>query len=130
MNEVKKYSKTGVAIKYPITLEEGKVALVTGSDLIIQSAFDILSADAPRFFLGEYNSRLKELKFEQNDEVLLSLLQVFIYNALKKWETRTKVKNINFNVEEDWVDCEITHQIIGESTTESFVYPFYKNIIY
>lgn len=124
-------NKIGTALEYPIRIVKGAANIITGADVIEQAAYDILSASAPRFFLGEYKSKLSELRFEQNDEIMLSLLHIFISDAIKTWEKRTKLVTIEFKVlSVDSVDCTIYHRIIGETKINSFVYPFYKKLIF
>lgn len=122
--------KTGVGIKFPISLKNGSVELVSGVKLIEQSMFDILLSNKPRFFLGEYKSRMEELFFEPNDQVLLSLLNLFIFEALNAWEKRTQVLEIKFSIQEARIDCSIYHRLIGDTQVSSFVFPFYKNLVY
>ena len=121
---------TGQSLQFPILLESGTPVYITGKDLIEQAAFDVLTAESPRFFLGEYKNRLKELKFKQNDKVLLSLLSIFISDALKKWETRITIKGIQFQQGQDYIDCRIAYIIKGTKDVNTFVYPFYNKITY
>lgn len=131
MNIGEKYSKTGTGVKFPLQLAQGSVVLTSGIELIEQSMADILSAESSPFFLGEYRNKLKDLKFEPTDEVLLSLLYNFITEALKTWEKRTKLLSLKFNVKrDDFIECSVLYQILGETGTNTFIYPFYKRIIF
>jgi phage baseplate assembly protein W len=129
---VQKFDKVGRGIAFPVTLQNGGNPLISeGTDLIESSISDILSSDTPVFFLADYKSRLRQLMFEQNDEVLVSLLRSFILDALNKWEGRIKVTDIVIEIEDGGaVLCNIAYTIIGESRVNTFVYPFYRKIIY
>jgi len=121
--------KVGVGVAFPFILNRGgNPKLVTGSDLIKQSMAMILTTDSPTFFLGELKSKINELIFEQNDKVLLSLLKLFILDSLKKWEKKMEVVDMSFEIEDEYTNCYITFRILGEINTDSYVFPFYKNL--
>ncbi len=122
-------NKIGVAIQYPIKLENGAGTLATGNEVIQQSITDILSTDSSSFFYGEFKSKLKMLTFEQNDNVLQTLLRMFIFEALTQFEKRIKVKSVDFQRgDEGFILCKIDYRVIGETKTDSFIYPFYQNL--
>lgn len=124
-------SYLGVGIKYPITLVGGSVQLQQGEALVEQSIITILNTPkGSRFFLPEYGSRLKELLFETNDDVLFDLLEVFIHEAITEWEKRAKFVKANFERKDDAVFCEIHYSILPSNQVNSFIYPFYQKIKY
>lgn len=124
-------SYLGVGIKYPIQIVNGKPALSYGEDNIKQSLFQLLSTPVgSRLFLPEYGSRLDEALFEQNDEVLKALLQMFIVEAIELWERRIKLKKVSYTQENNVILCEITYNVLASNEINSFVYPFYRELIY
>jgi len=126
-----KRSYLGTGINYPIVLDKGSVVLNSDTPLIDQSINIILStAKGSRFFLPEFGSRLSELAFEPNDEVLAELLIYFITEALDAWENRIRVVSVNTVIDTDVVQCTITYRVLQSNEIESFVYPFYKKIKY
>lgn len=81
--------------------------------------------------LGDYGSRLEEVLFEQNDEVLQSMLRLFIYEAIRDWEKRVRFEDVEFErVSPDRVNCIISYKILKSNEIDSFVYPFYQQLIY
>jgi phage baseplate assembly protein W len=117
----------GTALKYPITLVGGCPINVSGIEAIEQSLLDILNTlISSVFFLPEYGSRVEELIFEPNDEVVESLLSVFIEEAIGDWEKRTKFVGVTFERKDAAINCHIVHQIIGLNKLTTTVYTFYR----
>ena len=128
---MEKYDKVGRAITFPVLLDNGSPVLATGNDVIKQSISDILGTDAPTFFYGEFKSRLNMLMFEQDDEVLVSLLRLFIFEALDTFEQRIKLLKIEFELnDEGGVLCNLFYRLIGDTKVNSFVYPFYRKLVH
>lgn len=128
---MKNFEYLGTAIKYPITIVNGKPALVTAEDNIKQSILQILSTpQGHRLMLPEYGSRLEEMMFEQNDDILKNMVRLFISDALSTWEKRIKFKNVSFEQENDVILCNISYLILASNEIDSFVYPFYKKLIH
>ena len=50
-----------------------------------------------RFMNPEFGSRLKDLVFEQNDEVLKGLLRHYVIDAIKRWEKRVIITEVRFD---------------------------------
>jgi len=75
----------GVGLQFPLNLVDGSANLVSDNLLIQQSIVDILNTPkGGRFFLPQYGSRLRELIFEVNDDLLIDLMKVFIVGGLKR----------------------------------------------
>lgn len=119
----------GVAIKHPLELVNGKVAITqAGSEAVEQSMRDILGTrKGSRFMLPEYGSRLDEAMFEPNDDVLKSLLYTFVVEALE-FETRAKFIKMDYDFYDDRVDIRIYYRNLAFNEVKSFVYPFYKSL--
>lgn len=121
----------GQAIKYPIELKNGSGVLTSGKELIKQSIADILSTPkGTKFFLPEYGSRIRQLIFEQNDEVLEDLLTLFIFEALQEWEQRAKFTGVSFNRLDNRTDCIISYRILNSNEIDSYIFPFYRSLKY
>ncbi len=121
----------GTSLQFPIQLLNGGGETVSGDDNIHQSIFTLLGVDEPTFFAAELNSKLKRLQFEPNDDVLKSLLTVYIKDTLKTFEKRIKVISIKNEVDNEGstINCAITFEIIREKRIDTFVYPFYKQLV-
>lgn len=121
----------GKGLAYPTTLVNGSATLVREADLIKQSISIILKTPkGSRFMLPEFGSRLDELMFEQNDEVLRDLLRFFIYEALTQWETRIRFQSVAFSQDREAVYCELKYTILKSNEIDSFIYPFYRQLKY
>lgn len=121
----------GQNISFPIQLINGNAVIADSKDCIIQSIRRIL--DTPKgslFYLPEYGSRLNELIFEHNDEVLKSMLRLFIVESISIWEKRVKFVDVKFELDNDKVNCELLYDIVSTSESLSFTYPFYTKIEY
>lgn len=121
----------GIGIKYPIEVVNGKPSLSSGEENIKQSINDILTTPlGSKLFNPDYGSRLEELTFEQNDEILISLIEMFIAEAISFWEQRIRLRKVKYTQENDVILCEISYTILSSNEIDSFIYPFYRNLIY
>lgn len=121
----------GVSIQYPFKLINGKPSLVAGVDNIKQSIEHILATPkGHRYMLPEYGSRIEEMIFEQNDDVLKSMLRLFIKEALDTWETRIKFRDVSFDQDNTLISCNIVYNIINQNEIGSYVFPFYRRLNY
>ena len=130
MSDIREYLGQGTT--YPTSLINGKSLLVNDRDLVEQSIKIILGTPrGSRFMLPEFGSRLNELLFEQNDEVLEDLITYFIYEALTMWEKRVKFVDVVFKRDqndESVLYCDIRYRILQSNDIDSFIYPFYKKL--
>lgn len=121
----------GVGLKYPTVIDGGSISYEKGLALVEQSITIILNTPkGTRFMLPEFGSRLKELVFEPNDEVLEDLLDTFIYEAIRDWEKRVEYVGCRFTRGDSVTYCEIAYRLLGSNDVNSFVYPFYKSLKY
>lgn len=122
----------GVSLRYPLQVgTNGRPLLAASEDNIKQSINSILTTPlGTRFYLEEYGSNLHKLTFKPQNEVLLSLLRFHIPDALEKWEKRINLTSIEFEfVEESKVDCLIFYRILSSNEIDSFIFPFYRELI-
>jgi len=124
-------SYVGTGLASPITLVRGKPVINTNAELINDSIADILSTPiGSKLFLPEFGSRLQELTFEPNDEVVKSMIRLFVYEALNKWEKRINLADIKFEVSGALIDCYIEYRILSKHDIDTFIYPFYRKLNY
>ena len=77
----------------------------------------------------EFGSRLYELVFEPNDEVLQRLLIYYTAEAIKRWEKRVelvKVTILNDLQDQSTVGVYIQYNIRNSHIRGSYVYPFVR----
>lgn len=122
----------GKSFKYPLQQTEvGQIEKVEGLDSIKQSIFVILSTPVGTyFFLEEFGSNLHKLKFEPNDKILESLLRYHVADAINRWEKRAKLLDVSFqDVGVAQKNIIITYNNKLRNEIDSFIYPFYKELI-
>jgi phage baseplate assembly protein W len=127
-NESKKFLGNGLS--FPLRTDaRGQVALITGTEDINQSILIILKTrPGERVMRPTFGCKANELLFEPRSAGTVSQLQNYIIEALRMWEPRIDV--IDVNVAEEGGDVgilmtEIVYQIKATHDTRSLVYPFY-----
>lgn len=122
----------GTALKHPLAVVNGAGVIVPGPEAIKQSIRMILMTPVgSRFFLREYGSKLQELLFEQNDTVFVNMVYQYVYDALTYWEKRVQFLDCQVTLQEnDAASISITYKILSSNEVDSFVYPFYRQLIY
>ena len=125
----------GSGIIFPIEIDNTGKAVVTGGfELIRASITTILSwPQRDRYFNNQFGARLWELLEEPNDAVAAALVETFITEAIERWETRIELLESNIitsttNLEK--VDIELIYRIRNSKIEDTFIYPFYKELIY
>ena len=79
----------------------------------------------------EFGSRLKDLVFEQNDEVLKALVRHYVIDAIKRWEKRVVITGVEFddapvNKDRNLLLVRINYRVIQSQVEGNLVYPFYR----
>lgn len=74
-----------------------------------------------RIMLPEFGSRLPELVFEPNDDLLQGLARTYIFDALERWEPRIRLRSANvyrdvFNDQRLHVD--LSYEIVEDAIIE------------
>jgi phage baseplate assembly protein W len=125
-------SKTflGNGLSFPLRTDaRGQIVLVTGAEDIDQSILIILSTrPGERVMRPTFGCRASELLFEPRSAATASLLQEYILEALRMWEPRIEVLQVNVldsGGDAGMLLTEIEYQIKSTHDTRSIVYPFY-----
>jgi phage baseplate assembly protein W len=84
-----------------------------------------------RLMNPEFGSRLHDLVFEQNDEVLKGLIRHYVIDAIKRWEKRVVIKSVTLdntwqNIDRNLLPVRISYNVIQSQVEGSLVYPFYR----
>jgi len=121
----------GVGISYPFGFSStGKaetIGVATGVAKVNQAIHMLLSTRyGERLMFPEYGSKLPELVFEQNDEILHAQLQLFTAEAVNRWEKRITLTGITTIDEDDQnaISIKIDYIINKLHVAGSYVYPF------
>ncbi len=132
------YDFLGKGLRYPLGFESvsggTQVSGVNSQDHahIRESILQILgTSPGERFMNPEFGSRLKDLVFEQNDEVLKGLIRHYVNDAIRRWEKRVVITGISFgdstlNTDQNILTILISYRIIQNQVEGNLVYPFYR----
>ena len=119
----------GMAFPFSIT-QSGGVQSSNGIDRIKQSIAQILGTRiGERIMRPEFGSNMYKLLFEQNDNVLISLAQFYVVDALKKWEKRITIYSVNIardSENEHKFNIRIAFQVANSSQEGNLTWPFYR----
>lgn len=124
----------GLAFPFGFGKWDGGVTVNREQEHIENSIHQILATRiGERFMLPEFGSRLHELVFEPNTEVLRGLVRFYISEALRRWEKRVEILSINFgdlpaNIDTGYFPVQIEYRIIQTQIEGNMVYPFYREV--
>ena len=129
---IKKFIGSGIT--FPLQIEKGSVVVKSDFSLIRSSIGIILNWQiGTRFYNERFGSRIWECLEEPNDNVVKALLSHFIIESLTLWEKRIELKNnslIYTKVSHDKINITLTYRLKNSNIEETYIYPFYKEIIY
>jgi phage baseplate assembly protein W len=129
----------GKGLKYPFRFQSvsggTEVSAVTSREHnhIRESILQILGTrPGERLMNPEFGSKLHDLVFEQNDEVLKGLIRHYVIDAIKRWEKRVVITGVTFddapqNIDRDLLQVRISYRVIQSQAEGSLVYPFYRD---
>lgn len=120
----------GNGLSFPLrTNPRGEIALVSGSEDIEQAIRIILSTrPGERVMRPTFGCRASELLFEPFTATTISMLQGYVFDALRMWEPRIEVTRVDVVNEGGSIGilmAEIEYYIKATHDTRSIVYPFY-----
>ncbi|MBP0030693.1 GPW/gp25 family protein [Roseofilum reptotaenium CS-1145] len=119
----------GQGVSFPLQVtRQGSLALSAEDLNIRQSMVIILMTDlGERVYRPNFGCRLSELAFAPMNQDTLSLMRIWVQEALEQWEPRiTVIKVLTIpRQEEGRVDLMIQYEIRANYTQQSMVFPFY-----
>jgi phage baseplate assembly protein W len=125
----------GTGIDFPLRFNDDKGTFITSNagERIRDSIHLILSTRiGERMFNPEFGSRLPELVFEPNDEILKRLLRFYTEEALRRWEGRIEINNVllldNYSTDENAIGIRIEYSIRNSHVKGSYVFPLYTGV--
>ena len=126
--DAKKYLGTGLS--FPLRTDaRGQIAMGTGSQDIEQAIRIIISTrPGERVMRPTFGCRAHEMIFEPRSPTTISLLQEYVYEALRIWEPRINVLKVNVTADDSDAGAlvaEIEYQIKATHDIRSIVYPFF-----
>jgi len=110
---------------FPIQIADGKAKIVTGVDLIKSSIIIILSWPTfTRYFQNLFGSRIMETLEEPNDNILISLAEGFVVDAINDWEPRITLTSKNIvRTSPTSLQINLTYLVKELGIQESLSYP-------
>ena len=132
----------GKGLKYPFRFQsvsggtEVSAATSREHEHIRESILQILGTrPGERFMNPEFGSRLKDLVFEQNDEVLKGLVRHYVVEAIRRWEKRVVIAGVSFddsavNTNRNQLLVRIAYQVVQSQVKGNLVYPFFRELGY
>lgn len=123
----------GMGLVFPIQLDTtGKPPIEGGFTLIESSIKVILSwAIGTKYYLGEFGSRLEHLLQEPNDDVIKALVKHFTVDVISQWEKRVELLEVKLDSRSDnIIAIFIKYRIKNTKLENSFIFPYYSQIIY
>jgi phage baseplate assembly protein W len=125
----------GKGLKFPFRFQRrsggAQVSSATSREHehIHESIIQILGTrPGERFMRPEFGSRLKDLVFEANDEVLKGLIRHYVIDAVKRWEKRVVITEVSFDDSPQNIDRNLlpVRRVIQSQVEGNLVYPFYR----
>jgi len=120
----------GNGLSFPLRMNgRGEILLVSGNEDIEQSIRIILGTrPGERVMRPTFGCRAYELMFDPRSATTISLLQEYVFDALRMWEPRIDVLSVDVTAEDAHDGAllvEIEYEIKATHDTRSIVYPFY-----
>ncbi|MEA2007774.1 MAG: GPW/gp25 family protein [Chloroflexota bacterium] len=126
--DAKKYIGTGLS--FPLSTDaRGQITMSTGSQDIEQSIRIIISTrPGERVMRPTFGCRAYELIFEPRSSTTISLLQEYVYEALRIWEPRINIIQVDVTADDSddgALVAKIEYEIKATHDIRSIVYPFF-----
>ena len=120
----------GTGLSFPLRTDaRGKITLTSGSKDIEEAIRIILSTrPGERVMRPTFGCRAHELFFEPGTPTTESLLQEYVYQALRMWEPRINLISVDAvvdNAHDGAILANIQYQIKATHDTRSIVHPFF-----
>ncbi|MBN2487708.1 MAG: GPW/gp25 family protein [Methanosarcinaceae archaeon] len=119
----------GVGVGFPLRVEDGKIAWSGYEKSIRESIMTILgTAMGERVMRPDFGCGIHDLAFSVNDVSTAALAIFYVEEALKKWEPRIEVINVDANADKkegDRLNISIEYRDISTNNRYNLVYPFY-----
>ncbi|MHB9037098.1 MAG: GPW/gp25 family protein [Armatimonadota bacterium] len=128
----------GKGLKFPFTFQRrsggAQISTATSSDHahIHESIRQILGTKkGERFMRPDFGTRLHELVFEPNDQLLYGLIRHEVMEALDIWEPRVIVNGVTVgtdSADEHLVLVNISYRLISSQVESNMVVPFWREL--
>lgn len=114
---------------FPVAASGGKVQLAAGAEDIRQALLIILqTAPGERVMLPAFGCRINELVFAAGNATAVSLAQLYVKQALDRWEPRIQTLQVNVTITPQQPNClqiAVDYLIRDRNQPANLVFPFY-----
>lgn len=125
----KQHKYLGQGVSFPMRVnKQGNLTLSREVNNIEESILIILLTEpGERLYRPDFGCRLHELAFAPINSETLSLMRIYVQEALDRWEPRIEVDNIVTQAIDirGQVNITINYRIKNSYDKKSLVYPFY-----
>lgn len=122
----------GMSFPEPINKSSGSTKVSEGFDKINQSISVILSTrEGTRVGNRAFGSKLHTIIFEPNDHILADLAKLYIDEALKNWEPRINVVDIECSIDpldSNVMRCTIHYVLKSSNLYNNLVYSLHRKV--
>ncbi len=119
----------GVGLKFPVSVEDGKIALSKYEEDIQEAIRIILgTAKGERVMRPDFGCGIHELIFALNNTATAGLVIYYVQDALLKWEPRIEVLNVDAGPDAEEghkLNVNIEYRVRRTNNVFNLVYPFY-----
>ena len=123
----------GKGLIFPIELDSTGFPVVSSGIKLINSSIKMILGWTflQRIFLSNFGSRCYNLLEEQNDLTLRQRVEHFANDALNKWEPRIVLDTVSaFRTADTKLSLRISYRVKSSGLEHTFIYPFYREVIY
>lgn len=122
----------GIGWKFPISIQDNKIAISEGEESIRESIKIIISTvKGERVMRPEFGCNINALVFAANNTATTTLVAFYVKDALEIWEPR--IDDIVVIVspdeeQENLLNIDIEYKVRTSNTKQNLVYPFYLEV--
>ncbi|WP_211463552.1 GPW/gp25 family protein [Collimonas silvisoli] len=114
---------------FPVHTSGGRVVFAADAEDIAQAILIILqTAPGERVMLPGFGCRINELVFAEGNATATSLAQLYVKQALDRWEPRIQVTSVTAIVtpqEPNYLQISLEYVIRARNQPANLVYPFF-----
>lgn len=114
---------------FPVTPQGGRVLFAADADDIRQAVGIILrTAPGERVMLPAFGCRINELQFGAGNAATCSLAELYVKQALDRWEPRIRTLSVGAEMDPAQRNCMVVsvgYLVLAQNRPDNLVYPFY-----
>ena len=119
----------GQGWSFPVKALAGRVQFSAGDTDIKQAILIILgTSPGERVMLPQFGCRINELLFAANNSTTQGLAELYVRQAVERWEPRVQVVNVSSSIEfatRNFLNITLNYVIRDKNQPDNLVYPFF-----